>query len=127
MLWDHSVCRIANEKWQQRLLGEEELTYDQARKHLQSLKAVEKGLRDLARDKSIHSILAIQYNVNNVIILLHSSHHNPETWFTLIVEAHISQVHVISRVQNATTVINSDIWQPSVIKKEETDKSSGFW
>ena len=56
MLQDRLVCGIANEKWQQRLLAEEELMYDQARKQLLSLAAAEKGLRDLARDKSIHSI-----------------------------------------------------------------------
>ena len=28
MLWDHLVCRIANERRQQSLLAEEELTYD---------------------------------------------------------------------------------------------------
>lgn len=56
MLRDRLVCGIANEKWQQRLLAEEELTYDQARKQLLSLEAAEKGLRDLAGDKSIHSV-----------------------------------------------------------------------
>ena len=36
MLWDCLVCGITNEKWQQHLLAEEELTYDQARKQLVS-------------------------------------------------------------------------------------------
>ena len=56
MLRDHLVCKIANEKWQQCLLAEEELTYDQVQKQILFLEAAEKGLQDLARDKSIHSI-----------------------------------------------------------------------
>ena len=52
MLRDRLVCGIAHEKWQQRLLAEEGLTYDTARKLLLALEAAEKGLKDLAVDAS---------------------------------------------------------------------------
>ena len=48
MLRDRLVCGIANEKWQQRLLAEDGLTYDKAQKLLLSLEAAEKGIKDLA-------------------------------------------------------------------------------
>ena len=42
---------------------------------------------------------AIQHvHNNNVVILPHSSRHNPETWFALIVVAYMIQVHVVLRV-----------------------------
>ena len=52
MLRDRLVCGIAHEKWQQRLLAEEGLTYDTSRKLLLALEAAEKGLKDLAVDAS---------------------------------------------------------------------------
>ena len=57
MLRDRLVCGIANEKWQQRLLAEEGLTYDTARKLLLALEAAERGLKDLSVDalrKQVH-------------------------------------------------------------------------
>ena len=50
MLRDRLVCGIANEKWQQRLLAEDGLSYDKAQKLLLSLEAAEKGINDLAGD-----------------------------------------------------------------------------
>ena len=50
ILRDRLVCRIANEKWQQRLLAEDGLSYDKAQKLLLSLEAAEKGIKDLAGD-----------------------------------------------------------------------------
>ena len=50
MLRDRLVCGIANEKWQQRLLAEDGLSYDKAQKLLLSLEAAEKGIKDLAGD-----------------------------------------------------------------------------
>ena len=50
MLRDRLVCGIANEKWQQRLLAEDDLTYAKAQTTLLSLEAAEKGLKDIAGD-----------------------------------------------------------------------------
>jgi hypothetical protein len=50
MLRDRLVCRIANEKWQQCLLAEDDLSYDKAQKLLLSMEAAEKGIKDLAGD-----------------------------------------------------------------------------
>ena len=45
MLRDRLVCGIANEKWQQRLLAEDSLSYNMAYKLLLSLEAAEKGIK----------------------------------------------------------------------------------
>ena len=47
MMRDRLVCGIANEKWQQRLLAEDGLTYAKAYKLLLSLEASEKEVKDL--------------------------------------------------------------------------------
>ena len=52
MLRDRLVCGVANEKWQQRLLAEEGLTYETTTKLLLSLEAAEKELKDLSGDAS---------------------------------------------------------------------------
>ena len=43
MVRDRLVCRITNEKWQQRLLAEDPMTYEKAHKLLLSLEAAEQG------------------------------------------------------------------------------------
>ena len=52
MIRDHLVYGIANEKWQQRLLAEDDLSYDKATKLLLSFEAAEKEMKDLVGDKS---------------------------------------------------------------------------
>ena len=52
MIWDRLVCGIVNEKWQQRLLAEDKLTYDKAYKLLLSLEASEKQVKDLTRSEA---------------------------------------------------------------------------
>ena len=56
MVWDRLVCGIANDSWQKRLLAEDKLTFDKAKKLLTALEAAEKGTRDLAPEsnKQIH-------------------------------------------------------------------------
>lgn len=58
MIGDRLVCRIANEKWQQRLLTEDKLTYDKAFTLLLSLEASEKEAKDLTHSDtmSIHQV-----------------------------------------------------------------------
>ena len=51
MIRDRLVCGIANEKWQQCLLAEDDLSYDKATKLLLSFEAAEE-MKDLVRDKS---------------------------------------------------------------------------
>ena len=48
MLWDRLVCGIANERWQQRLLAEDGLTFEKAEKLLLSMETAEKGFKDIA-------------------------------------------------------------------------------
>ena len=48
MIFDRLVCGISNEKWQQRLLAEENLSYDKAFKLLLTLEASEKEVKDLS-------------------------------------------------------------------------------
>ncbi len=50
MIRDRLVCGIANEKWQQRLLAEDKLTYDKAYKLFLSLEASEKEVKDLSNN-----------------------------------------------------------------------------
>ncbi len=52
MMRDRFVCGIAKEKWQQKLLAEENLTYDKAYKLLLSLEASEKELKDISSSGS---------------------------------------------------------------------------
>ena len=63
MIRDRLVCGIANEKWQQRLLAEDDLSYDKATKLL-SFEAAEKEMKDLVGDKSekpeVHQVRARQ-------------------------------------------------------------------
>ena len=51
MIRDRLVCGIANKKWQQRLLTEDDLSYDKATKLLLSFEAAEE-MKDLVGDKS---------------------------------------------------------------------------
>ena len=61
MLRDRLVCGIANEKWQQRLLSEEKLPYEKARKLLLSLEAAEKEVKDLSvGEKVVNQVHARQ-------------------------------------------------------------------
>ena len=55
MIRDRLVCRIANEKWQQRLLAEEKLTYEKPYKLLLSLEASEK-VKDLSSSVSVPQV-----------------------------------------------------------------------
>ena len=48
MMRDRLVCGVANEKWQQRLLAEDNLTYEKAFKLLLSVEASEKEVKDLS-------------------------------------------------------------------------------
>ena len=52
MIRDRLVCGIGNEKWQQRLLAKDPLTYDKAQKLLLTLEAAEKGIKDIASDSA---------------------------------------------------------------------------
>jgi len=56
MVQDRLACGIANDSWQKRLLAEDKLTFDKAKKLLTALEAAEKGTRDLAPEsnKQIH-------------------------------------------------------------------------
>ena len=58
MIRDRLVCRIANEKWQQRQLTEDKFTYDKAFKLLLSLEASKKEAKDLTHSDtmSIHQV-----------------------------------------------------------------------
>jgi len=47
MIRDRLVCGISNERWQQKLLAEKNLTYDKAYKLLLSLEASEKEVKDI--------------------------------------------------------------------------------
>ena len=64
MIRDHLVCGIANNKWQQHLLAEDDLSYDKATKLLLSFEAAEKEMKDLVGDKSekpkVHQVCARQ-------------------------------------------------------------------
>ena len=48
MMRDRLVCGVANEKWQQRLLAEDNLTYEKAFKILLSVEASEEEVKDLS-------------------------------------------------------------------------------
>ena len=57
MLLDRLICGINHEKWQQRLLAEgDKLTYDKAHELLLALEAVEKEVKDIAGEKSVHQL-----------------------------------------------------------------------
>ncbi len=56
MIRDRLVCGIANERWQQRLLAEADLTYAKAYKLLQSLEASEKEVKDLSRKQDTSTV-----------------------------------------------------------------------
>ena len=56
MVRDRLVCGIENEKWQQRLLAEDPMTYKKAHKLLLSLEAAEKGTKDIAGEKTVHQV-----------------------------------------------------------------------
>ncbi len=52
MIRDRLVCGIANERWQQKVLAEEDLTYEKAYKLLLSLEASEKEVKDFSSSSS---------------------------------------------------------------------------
>ena len=54
MIRDRLVCGITNEKSQQCLLVEDNLTYDKAYKLLLLLEASEREVKDISREKQIH-------------------------------------------------------------------------
>lgn len=56
MLRDRLVCGVNNEKWQQRVLAEEGLTYDKALKMLLALEAAEREVKDLSGPKEVLSV-----------------------------------------------------------------------
>ena len=56
MIRDRLVCGIAHEKWQQRLLAEDNLTYNKAYKMLLSLEASEREVKDISGEKRIHQV-----------------------------------------------------------------------
>lgn len=56
MLRDRLVCGIADERWQKRLLAEEDLTYDKAVKLLLSMEAAESEVKDLTAHKTVNSV-----------------------------------------------------------------------
>ena len=56
MLRDRLVCRVANVKWQQRLLSEEALTYDRTLKLLLAMEAAKKEARDISGIKDVHNV-----------------------------------------------------------------------
>ena len=59
MIRDRLVCGISNEKWQQRPLAEENLSYAKAIKLLLTLEASEKEVKDLSgstRDPQVHQV-----------------------------------------------------------------------
>ena len=58
MLRDRIVCRIADERWQQRLLSEKELTYESALELVLRLDGAEKQVKDLhpPQPVQVHSV-----------------------------------------------------------------------
>ena len=66
MLRDRLVCGIGDERWQQRLLAEDTLTYDKAMKLLLSLEAAEKEVKDLSGKKEVMQIREKHQNPKKV-------------------------------------------------------------
>ena len=56
MLWDRLVYGIADERWQRRLLSEEELTFKSAFKIAQALETAERQIEDLQGFSRVHQL-----------------------------------------------------------------------
>ena len=56
MLRDRLVCGIADERWQRRLLSEEDLTFKNALKISQALEAAERQVKDLLGPAQVHQV-----------------------------------------------------------------------
>ena len=65
MIRDRLVCGIANEKWQQRLLAEDGLTYDKVYKLLLSLEASEKEVKDLTSKSEATNVYQLRPQVRH--------------------------------------------------------------
>ena len=56
MLRDRIVCGIGNERWQRRLLGEEDLTYKSAMKIVLALESADSQVKELQGATKIHHV-----------------------------------------------------------------------